>query len=200
MCAEKEDTIFKFYFQVKNEVDRILLFQSKPILFINEMIYSGDIKNTKIFNGEIPFNLKKSDLKMLLLGLEHETYYTFEKLFSIEPKFEKYTNTIIINAPTDVKDVIVEVPSKLQELLNIPKFLLLCNIEKNKVILFPENTPFREKLAHGIDPQAKTFISYVSMDLSKYKNLIPEILNILKVELFCVKCYFGSITKNISFR
>jgi hypothetical protein len=211
---------YKFNLTVKSCVDRIFIYQKLPnniVRFINEMIIADpesyeQSEIPRIFNGTLPMTLKKHELILRLLGDEYVTTYNFNNLFSNtltadifndfknkEQPIQK--NFVIINAPTDFEYIIVEVPIQLQKYLKLPKFIFLIDAVKNKIKLFPDKTTNLDMLAKGIDPQGKTFISYLDIDLSYTltNNLIEECLHILEDMHFTIKCYRLHTLKEFSF-
>lgn len=187
--------IYKFHLKVVDIIDKIFVYNTDHKL-LNEMTLVYEKDGSKIFNGEIPNTFKKVLLK--LIGLEGTTQYNFENLFSLPLEFEtKQKNTIIINTPEEIKDVIIETTMQLSSILNIPNTFFMTDVVKAKINLFPEKTTNQEKMSRGVDPMGKTFIKYVDIDLNKYQHIKPEITKIIKNTLFTVRCYRHSEVRTL---
>lgn len=193
------ETSKKFHLEVKNYVDRILIYliSNNKSIFHGEMIFSVEIpeNKSKIFNGMIPngYNI----IVKLLIG-EYKTQYIFSDLFSLPVKFENYQNTIVVNTPKNIDTVIIEVPNKLNHLLKIQNIITLLNTEHSKIKLFTDDDDLKNK---GIDPTQRNFIKFVNLNLSYIKELKieKEANTILENTFFNILCYEHSIYKKIKF-
>lgn len=213
-------SLHKFYMTVKPLVDRIFIHQLMPnntLKYINEMTCADpesaeDFQNERIFNGSIPMIFEKEKLILRLVGLEGEATYKFNDLFSIpltkeclEEMFKQkeniQKNSVIINTPKEIEFVVVEIPKKLQQILKLSSIIFMADAEKNKINLFPEKTSVADKLARGVDPQGKTYVKFVDLDLSYVldQRLITESLELINNLEFTIKCYRWHMLKEFSF-
>lgn len=185
----------KFHLVVKKEVAEIYIHTQNGL--IEMTLVKEDDSHT--FNGTIP--KPNNNEKLILLGEPLETEYTFERLFSLPLDLEAPTqkNFIVVNTPHEVKYVIIETPPQIAPYLGLPKNLALLNVQDLKINLFPEGATNREKLAKGIDPQARNFIISYELQNKWDHALTPEFLKILETYPFKIKCYFSYLVSAVPY-
>lgn len=193
---------YKFHLEMKSCVDRIFILDGSR-RFISEMIcMDDDSDNPKIFNGTIPIALKKQKLFLIMVGMEGETSYKFNDLFSVPIDAENIQkikesgsmiqeNFIVINAPKTVDYALVEVPTQIGQILSLPKIIFLVDMLTAKTNLFPEKMDSTELLSRGIDPQGRPYVKFINVDLTKTisQKISTEVIELLEKTPIIVKCY-----------
>lgn len=173
---------YKFFIKVKDWVEATLMFSRNGQRYLGELWCPDmeDSRGYKIFNGTLPADYQGRQLRMVMMAGQGETYYTFDKLFSIplttlyEKKITR--NCIIINAPQKVNWVIIDVPKIYQDKLRLP----------SQIIPLPSAKPPMsddELRSRGINPDAKHFIEAV--------DVVPEEIDphIAESVPLRVRCY-----------
>lgn len=179
----------------------------------------NQIPVSKIYNGTIDKILLNKELLFSFLYNVFSTEYTFNTLFSIpitkeslqilqkeynESNLPENTNkliknSIIVNTHKDFEKVVVEVPKKIQKILNLPNILIL--IKSNA----KENTTNKlsnmEMFSKGLDPQGNNHILLVNIDITNYMiNLNhSELISILDDYKFKICCYKHIVQKTLTF-
>lgn len=164
----------KFHLVVKPCVERIFLWrQEGPHLhYLREMQRTeGDDPEHVFFNGE--FDTSIAQQIATLLGNEHTTSMCFNDVFShsLDPDQPQpagaWQNFAVVNAPSDMYAVILQIPPALQQVLHIPPFIILGKLSEDGRKQLNKVAPLA---AYGIDVEGKTFTETIVMQLPDKKG------------------------------
>ena len=157
----------EYNIELKPWVDRVFSDQGYELEKV-ETHFNG------VLNGKID--------KIHMFGLGSSVSYSLEEVFSYPLDKDKESNRIIVNAPSSIKKILVDLDPDTAELIGINPVILLQIVDSKQ--LSDKN---------GVDPDMTTFMAEVTYKINKHVNIAD--LKKIPVIITCYEFYASKIVR-----